>query len=80
MITDHGRRQFGSIDRSLRAILARLTQDISPYALSAAYVDWGVHFARSPGAQMDVAGRLVLADRHRGGEQPQRKLSAVTGL
>jgi polyhydroxyalkanoate synthase len=55
MTTDHGRRQFESIDRSLRAIIARLTQGISPYALSAADVDCGVHFARCPGAQMDVA-------------------------
>ncbi len=50
---------FDTIDRSLRAALARVTQGLSPYAIGAAYADWLVHYLRSPGAQLDVAFRLA---------------------
>lgn len=46
--------QFETVDRATRAALARVTQGISPYAIGAAYLDWLVHYLRSPGAQMDV--------------------------
>ena len=52
-------RHFETLDRSQRAAWARLTQGISPYALAAAYIDWAIHFAISPGSQMDVAMRVA---------------------
>jgi polyhydroxyalkanoate synthase subunit PhaC len=55
----HDRLHFEAVDRSLRAALARLTQGLSPYALAAAYTDWGVHYLRSPGTQTDVSLRLL---------------------
>lgn len=59
MTNDHPERHFETLDRSQRAALARLTQGISPYALASAYVDWAVHFAISPGSQLDVFGRMA---------------------
>ena len=52
-------RHFETLDRSVRAALAKVTQGVSPYALSAAYIDWAVHFAMSPGTQLDVLVRMV---------------------
>ncbi len=54
-----GRRHFETLDRSQRATLAKLTQGVSPYALSAAVVDWAVHFAMSSGTQLDVLTRAA---------------------
>jgi polyhydroxyalkanoate synthase len=51
-------RHYETIDRSLRAALARFTQGISPYALAAAYADWAIHYLRSPGAHLDVLQNL----------------------
>jgi polyhydroxyalkanoate synthase subunit PhaC len=42
------------LDRSTRAMIARVTAGISPSALIQAYLDWAVHLAMSPGKQ----GRL----------------------
>lgn len=52
-------RHFESLDKSQRAAQARLTQGISPYALSAAFVDWAVHFTLSTGTQLDVLARAA---------------------
>jgi polyhydroxyalkanoate synthase subunit PhaC len=49
---------YETVDKSLRAALARLTQGISPYALGIAWLDWAIHYLRSPGAQLDVLHRL----------------------
>lgn len=54
-MTQRPRRHFQTLERSQRAALARLTQGISPYAVASAYVDWCMHLAMSPGAQLDVA-------------------------
>jgi len=49
---------FGEIvDRSLHAAAARYTLGLSPAALAAAYMDWAVHLASSPGK------RMILADK-----------------
>lgn len=54
-------RQYETVDRSLRASLARLTQGISPYAIGSALMDWTAHYLRSPGAQLDVMRRLATS-------------------
>lgn len=43
------------IDRSLHAALARTTSGLSPAAVGAAYLDWIVHLAASPGKRLDLA-------------------------
>jgi polyhydroxyalkanoate synthase len=43
------------IDRSLHAQAARLTGGLAPSALWAAYLDWAVHLALSPGQQTFLA-------------------------
>jgi polyhydroxyalkanoate synthase len=50
------------IDRSVHAAVARFTLGLSPAALGAAYLDWAVHLAGSPGKQMQLvheAGELA---------------------
>jgi polyhydroxyalkanoate synthase len=59
-------RKFETIDRGVRAAMAKATQGLSPYAIAAALVDWAVHYAISPGAQMDVAARLMESARRIG--------------
>ena len=46
---------FLQLDRSLRAGLGRLTGGLSPAALGAAYLDWAVHLAVSPGRRLELA-------------------------
>jgi polyhydroxyalkanoate synthase len=47
---------FTVFDRSLHAGFGRLTGGLSPAALGAAYLDWAVHLAVSPGRQLQLAG------------------------
>ena len=46
---------FLQLDRSLRAGLGRVTGGLSPAALGAAYLDWAVHLAVSPGRRLELA-------------------------
>ncbi len=43
------------LDRSLHALAARATLGLSPAALLAAWGDWEVHLASSPGKQAELA-------------------------
>ncbi len=51
------------LDRIARAMLGRFSAGVSPAALSAAFFDWGMHLAASPGKQaflMEKAGRKAV--------------------
>ncbi len=47
--------QLDYLDRFLRATTARLTLGLSPHAIGAAWFDWTLHLARSPGRMTDLA-------------------------
>ena len=46
-------------DRSVHAALARFTLGLSPAALTAAYFDWAVHLAASPGKRMQLLDKAA---------------------
>jgi polyhydroxyalkanoate synthase len=46
--------QYETIDKTLHAAMSKLTLGLSPSALMAAYTDWAVHLASSPGKQAQL--------------------------
>ncbi|MET0528226.1 MAG: alpha/beta fold hydrolase [Microvirga sp.] len=48
-----------ALDHAAHAGLARLTSGLSPAALTAAYMDWAVHLAVSPGKQIELTAKAV---------------------
>ncbi|MGH9810923.1 MAG: poly-beta-hydroxybutyrate polymerase N-terminal domain-containing protein, partial [Terriglobia bacterium] len=44
---------FDTMDRLSRAVTARFTQGISPYALYAAWFDWASHLSHAPGRLLE---------------------------
>jgi polyhydroxyalkanoate synthase subunit PhaC len=48
-----------TLDRSLRAMLARYTGGLSPAALGGAYLDWAMHLADLPGKLLELANEAV---------------------
>ena len=51
---------FGTFDRMLRALQARLTQGISPLAVGTAWMDWYAQLAAAPGKRTELSLRAVL--------------------
>ncbi|MCC7326828.1 MAG: polyhydroxyalkanoic acid synthase [Burkholderiales bacterium] len=49
----------GELDRALHIRLARLTQGLSPAAISGAYMDWLRHLALSPDKQQELWSKAV---------------------
>lgn len=66
--TDRGAAEpVAPVDRIARASIARFTAGLSPYALAAAYFDWAVHMAGSPGKRaflVEKAGRKTVRYWH----------------
>ncbi|MCT8972036.1 PHA/PHB synthase family protein [Microbaculum marinisediminis] len=52
--------RFDTLDRVNRALLARWTQGISPWALASAWADWSTHLAVSTGRQTELAQKAVV--------------------
>ena len=48
-----------SIDRAVHALAARATLGLSPAALAAAWSDWALHLATSPGKRADLAEKAI---------------------
>jgi poly[(R)-3-hydroxyalkanoate] polymerase subunit PhaC len=54
-------RRTWAIDRAVRAGISRLTVGLAPTALAAAFFDWAVHLAVSPGKQLELAAHALAA-------------------
>src|SRR5574337_62078 len=52
---------YSTLDRLLRAWVARATQGVSPVAASEAISDWAFHLAVSPGKQFELMQKAAAA-------------------
>lgn len=54
-----GHGKFDTIDRALRASMARLTAGVSIHSAGSAWMDWMTHLARAPGRQAELREKAV---------------------
>lgn len=52
-------RTAAAIDQAFHGMVARVTNVLSPMVFEAAFRDWGVHLALSPGKQMQLIAEGV---------------------
>ncbi len=52
-------RELAIIDHLLNAALGRLTAGVSPAAVTAAWLDWGLHLASSPAKQASLVQQAM---------------------
>lgn len=57
VVPDPSPHPYRGLDRAARASLARMTGGISPHSVFAAWSDWALHLARSPGRQLELFQR-----------------------
>src|SRR5271165_2671064 len=56
-----GQPNFHTVDRLVRAMLARATQGVSPNALVQTWADWAVHLAQAPGKRLELMQQAAMS-------------------
>lgn len=56
-------RGWEALDRDVHAAIAKATSGVAPTVLGEAWMDWAVHFAVSPGKQLELATSAMLNAR-----------------